>query len=380
MKTDFMINTAIELVEQGWVPDWFIRRAIQRLCSKRLSSLNVGSEQANLEHQRTFMEAARQSPIALVPEKANEQHYEVPAEFYQQVLGRRGKYSCCFWPEGVSTLDEAEAAALRETCAHAQLENGMQVLELGCGWGSLSLWIVENYPDCRVTAVSNSHSQRAFIEQQAAERGFFDRLTVITADMNDFSTTQKFDRVMSVEMFEHMRNYEILLSRIAGWLTDEGKLFVHIFCHRQFVYAFNDQNADDWMARHFFTGGIMPSDDLLSHFNDHMSVEKQWRWNGRHYQRTSEAWLANLDQKRNQLLPILARTYGEGEAKRWWMRWRLFFLAVAELFACQNGEQWYVSHYLLEPNHAQNQTGGVESMDKPAVNIPLFEFGYRVED
>ena len=188
MKTDFIIHAAIELVEQGWVPDWLIRRAIQRLCTRRLSSLNAGGKQDNSEHQRAFMEAARQSPIALVPEKANEQHYEVPAEFYQQVLGRRGKYSCCFWPEGVSTLDEAETAALQETCAHAQLEDGMQVLELGCGWGSLSLWIVENYPHCRVTAVSNSHSQRAFIEQQAAEQGVFDRLTVVTADMNDFST------------------------------------------------------------------------------------------------------------------------------------------------------------------------------------------------
>ncbi|MFH1303068.1 MAG: cyclopropane-fatty-acyl-phospholipid synthase family protein [Planctomycetota bacterium] len=356
MKTDFIISAAIEFVEQGWVPDWLTRRAIRRLCTKRLMSLNTGSDQTSTEKQQAFIEAARQSPVALVPEKANDQHYEVPAEFYSQVLGRRRKYSCCYWPEGVSTLDEAEAAALRETCAHAQLEDGMQVLELGCGWGSLSLWIVENYPHCRVTAVSNSHSQRTFIERQAAEQGVSNRLTVITADMNNFTTSQKYDRVMSVEMFEHMRNYEILLNRIAGWLTDAGKLFVHIFCHRQFVYEFNDQNADDWMARHFFTGGIMPSEDLLSHFNDHMRVEKQWRWDGLHYQRTAEAWLNKLDQKRNQILPILAATYGEEQAKRWWMRWRLFFLAVAELFACQDGEQWYVSHYLLEPNHHQNQT------------------------
>lgn len=363
MKTDFIINAAIEFVERGWVPDWLIQRAIHRLCTKRLASLETGSDDANTQRLHTFIEAARQSPIALVPEKANEQHYEVPAEFYQLVLGDRRKYSCCFWPEGVTTLDEAEQAALRETCEHAALEDGMQVLELGCGWGALSLWIVENYPQTHVTAVSNSQSQRAFIEQQAADQGLSERLTVLTADMNDFNTSQKFDRVVSVEMFEHMRNYEMLLSRISGWLKDEGKLFVHIFCHRQFSYEFSDQNADDWMARHFFTGGIMPSDDLLSHFKDQMRVEKQWRWNGLHYQRTAVAWLENLDDKRNQLLPILAKTYGSGEAKRWWMRWRLFFLAVAELFAYENGEQWYVSHYLLEQSRQQSQgndTGSVE--------------------
>ncbi|QDV50003.1 SAM-dependent methyltransferase [Gimesia fumaroli] len=365
MKSDLMMNAAIELVERGWIPDWLTRRAIRNLCSKRLATLDAGSDQANRENIQTFIEAAKQSPIALVPEKANEQHYEVPAEFYQLVLGNRRKYSSCYWPEGVSTLDEAETAALRETCLHAQLEDGMQVLELGCGWGSLSLWIVENYPHCRVTAVSNSQSQRAAIEQQAIERGVADRLTVMTADMNDFATSQKFDRVMSVEMFEHMRNYQRLLNRIANWLTDDGKLFVHIFCHRQFVYEFSDQSADDWMARHFFTGGIMPGDDYLAQFNEHMQVTEQWRWDGRHYQRTSEAWLANLDQRRDQILPILAQTYGEQQAKRWLIRWRLFFLAVAELFGYRNGSEWYVSHYLLEPVSAQSSAGNAKSLQTP---------------
>lgn len=355
MKMDRFVNLVIDLIEKGWVPDWLIRRAIRHLCTKRLDSLDAGSEEANELSLRSFVESAKQSPVALVPEKANEQHYEVPADFYTHVLGHRRKYSCCYWPEGVSTLDEAEDAALRETCVHAQLEDGMRILELGCGWGSLSLWILERYPHCQLTAVSNSQSQRAFIEQQAIELGMSDRLTVITADMNDFATSKKYDRVVSVEMFEHMRNYKMLLNRIANWLADDGKLFVHIFCHRHFAYPFNDQSADDWMARHFFSGGIMPSDDFLSRFEDHMRVAKQWCWDGRHYQRTSEAWLANLDQQRHQILPVLAKTYGEQQAGLWCMRWRLFFLAVAELFGYQNGEQWYVSHYLLEPVKLQER-------------------------
>jgi len=355
MSTDFITNSAIELVERGWIPDGLTRNAIRRLCTKRLNSLDVGNAQDQVDQQQAFFTSAKQGPIALVPEKANEQHYEVPAEFYEKVLGPHRKYSCCYWPEGVTTLDEAEAAALRETCTHAEIKDGMQILELGCGWGALSLWILEKYPHCQLTAVSNSHSQRTFIEAQALEQGVSDRLSVITADMNDFTASQKFDRVVSVEMFEHMRNYEILLSRIADWLNVDGKLFVHIFCHCKFVYPFNDQGADDWMARYFFSGGIMPCDELFAHFTDHMSVEKQWRWNGQHYQRTSEAWLANLDQQRVQLLPILGATYGEQQAKRWLMRWRLFFLAVAELFGYENGEQWYVSHYLLERSSVKNQ-------------------------
>ncbi len=356
MKQEFLTNSAIELVERGWVPDWLTRNAIRRLCTKRLSSLNIGDEDQSARQRDAFIESAKQGPIALVPEKANEQHYEVPAKFYETVLGNHRKYSCCYWPEGVSTLDEAEAAALRETCEHAEIKDGMQILELGCGWGSLSLWVLENFPGCQLTAVSNSHSQRMFIEAQAVAKGVSDRLTVITADMNDFTTSQKFDRVVSVEMFEHMRNYEKLLNHIANWLNEDGKLFVHIFCHRQFVYAFNDQGADDWMARHFFSGGIMPSDDLFSHHQNHMKVEKQWRWEGLHYQRTSEAWLNHLDQRREEILPLFSETYGEQQAFRWFIRWRLFFLAVSELFGYENGEQWYVSHYLLTRNSVEAQS------------------------
>lgn len=249
MIADTLTRLAVELIETGWIPDRLTRRGIGRLCEKRLRSVDAGNDQENQQRLQAFVEAAQRGPIAPVPEKANEQHYEVPADLYRYVLGARRKYSSCYWPAGVTSLDEAEEASLRESCKHADLQDGMQVLELGCGWGALSLWIAEHYPNCRITAVSNSHSQRAYIEHRAAELGFTDRLDVITADMNEFATTQKFDRVMSIEMFEHMRNYAELLRRISGWLAEDGKLFVHIFCHRQFAYEFNENGADDWMGR-----------------------------------------------------------------------------------------------------------------------------------
>ncbi|MCA9019726.1 MAG: class I SAM-dependent methyltransferase [Planctomycetaceae bacterium] len=349
MKQELLINLSIELVERGWVPDAIVRRAIRKLCTKRLSNLDSGESELNRIHLQEFVTASRQSPIALVPEKANEQHYEVPAEFYSNVLGSHRKYSCCYWPDGVNTLDEAEAAALRETCEHAEIQDGMSILELGCGWGSLTLWMAENYPDSRITAVSNSHSQREYIQQQAAARGISDRVQVITADMNDFRPEGTYDRVVSVEMFEHMRNYEKLLQRISGWLNEQGKLFIHIFCHREIAYEFSDQNADDWMARHFFSGGIMPCDQLLAQYSKQMRVTKQWRWGGQHYQKTAEAWLSRLDQQRKTIMPLLTATYGKKQAARWLIRWRLFFMAVAELFGYRQGTEWYVSHYLLEP-------------------------------
>lgn len=367
MKNDTLINLGIELVERGWVPDVITRHAIRKLCTQRLLNLDTGEPELNRLKQQEFIAASRKSPIALVPEKANEQHYEVPADFYTIVLGCHRKYSCCYWPEGVQTLDEAEAAALRETCQHAEIQDGMSILELGCGWGSLTMWMAENYPASRITAVSNSHSQREYIEQQLIARGMADRVQVITADMNDFIPEGIYDRVVSVEMFEHMRNYERLLQRISGWLNEQGKLLVHVFCHREFAYAFNDQNADDWMARHFFSGGIMPSDQLLTQFPEQMCVTKQWRWGGKHYQKTAEAWLSNLDQQRARIMPILTAAYGPDQTQRWLIRWRLFFMAVAELFGFRNGAEWYVAHYLLEQQPANNSTE-TSSVADSAVN------------
>ena len=263
------------------------------------------------------------------------------------MLGGHGKYSCCHWQEDTETLDQAEADALRISCERAGLEDGQSVLDLGCGWGSLSLWIAEHYPNSRVTSVSNSAPQRRFIEQQAAHRGLHN-IEVHTVDMNDFETDHRFDRIVSVEMFEHMRNYRELYRRVSTWLQPGGRFFKHIFCHRSTPYAFEDQGPSDWMSRHFFSGGIMPSDNLPLRFQEDLRLLRQDRWNGTHYERTSNAWLANMDRNRDLIMPIMAQTYGDESAAKWFQRWRIFFMACAELFGLNEGREWYVSHYLFE--------------------------------
>ncbi len=345
-----LLSLSLEAVERGLIPDVLTRSAIRGLCEQRLRDCDRGNDIANSRALEAFVESMRVGPIAPVPEKANEQHYELPPEFFAAVLGPYRKYSSCFWPATETSLAEAEAAALEITCQRADLVDGQEVLELGCGWGSLSLWMAERFRNSRVTAISNSAPQRRFIESTAASRGLTN-LHVITADMNHFAIERhRFDRVVSVEMFEHMRNYERLLERIATWLRPDGKLFVHHFCHRQFAYSFETDGDANWMGRYFFTGGLMPSENMLRQFHQHMTVIEQWRWDGTHYQRTSEAWLANLDAHRREVLPILEATYGREAARRWFHRWRLFFLAVAELFGDANGTEWFVSHSLLEPN------------------------------
>ncbi|MBL9091623.1 MAG: class I SAM-dependent methyltransferase [Planctomycetaceae bacterium] len=340
------VALGIAALERGFVPDAVTRAAVRRLCGARLR------EEAGLHGtpaRRAFEESLRTGPIAPVPEKANEQHYELPAEFFELVLGPRRKYSCCCWDGPPTTLAAGEDYALSQTCERAELADGQEILELGCGWGSLSLWMAERYPQARITAVSNSHSQRTYIEARACELGL-SNLRIVTADMNDFAIEAgRFDRVVSVEMFEHMRNYHALLKKIASWLRPDGKLFVHYFCHARLSYPFETEAEDDWMARHFFTGGQMPSEHLLDEFAEHLRVEKRRRWSGRHYQATSELWLRNLDARRAEVLPILARTYGRGEARVWFQRWRVFFLAVAELFGYNGGGEWFVSHQLLVP-------------------------------
>jgi cyclopropane-fatty-acyl-phospholipid synthase len=343
MLTNFLIG----LCEAGLVPDALTRRGIRNLLAKRLEKVDKNSVEANEAEAVRLVNEFSNGPIALLPEKANEQHYEVPAKLYELMLGPRRKYSSCLYPEGCKSLDEAEKSALEETCQHADLRDGQDVLELGCGWGSLTLWMAEKFPNSNITAVSNSASQREFIVDRATERGFADRLNIITCDMNDFQMEQQFDRVVSVEMFEHMRNYQRLLQNVSSWLKPEGKLFVHIFCHKNLTYEFVDAGDEDWMSRHFFSGGIMPGADFIGRFGDHVSVEQHWSWNGNHYRQTCDAWLKNMDQNRADILPVLESNYGKAEGKRWFYRWRMFHMACSELFGFNDGEEWFVSHYLF---------------------------------
>lgn len=337
---------AVNWVEQGLVPDRVIRLGIRRLLKARLAELHRGDVAAGADLTQSFVASLRNEPLALLPEKANEQHYEVPAAFFGEVLGAHRKYSSCFWPEGVATLAQAETAALAVTCERAGLADGQHVLELGCGWGSLTLWMAQRYPGSWITALSNSNSQRKYIETQVAERGLTN-VRVITRDFNEFDTAERFDRIVSVEMFEHLRNWPRAFAQVARWLAPQGKFFMHVFAHRDAPYAFVERDASDWMSKHFFSGGMMPSDDLALHCQDDLRLLQRWRWDGTHYQRTAEAWLRNMDDSRAALMPLFESTYG-ADAAGWWMRWRLFFMSVAELFGFDAGQQWWVSHYLFE--------------------------------
>lgn len=340
--------TAIHWVEQGYVPDRAVRLGIRRLLRQRLNELHSGDPEATARLTESFWQSLREAPLAPLPEMANAQHYELPPEFFAAVLGPRLKYSSCWWPEGVTSLADAEVAALEATCARAGLADGQRILELGCGWGSLSLWMAERYPRARIMALSNSHAQRRHIEAQAQARGL-SNLQVLTADFNGFDTTERFDRVVSVEMFEHLRNWPRAFANVARWLEPDGRFFMHVFAHREAPYPFEARDASDWMSRHFFSGGMMPSDDLALRCQDDLRLLNQWRWNGRHYARTAAAWLERMDAQRDALRPWFSLVYGDKDAALWWMRWRLFFLSVEELFAYDEGGQWWVSHYLFEP-------------------------------
>jgi cyclopropane-fatty-acyl-phospholipid synthase len=343
------VSSAIALrwAEQGRLPDRVVRSGIRHLLRQRLAELHSGDAEAGARITQEFVAQMRAAELAPLPEKANEQHYEVPAAFFAQVLGPHRKYSSCHWPPGVDTLAEAEAAALASTCDRAGLQDGQRVLELGCGWGSLSLWMAERYPNSWITALSNSQSQRAYIEAQAVVRGL-SNLRVLTRDINRFDTDERFDRVVSVEMFEHLRNWPRAFAQVARWLQPGGRFFMHVFAHREAPYAFEVRDESDWMSRHFFSGGMMPSDDLALQCQDDLRLLQRWRWDGRHYQRTAAAWLANMDAGQATLMPLLAATYGADQAGIWWQRWRLFFMAVEELFGHADGRQWWVSHYLFE--------------------------------
>jgi cyclopropane-fatty-acyl-phospholipid synthase len=342
---DRATGLTIGLSERGLMPEPVLRAGIRRLLAARLRS--EAARQAAFRQE--WLQTMSNGPIALVPALANAQHYEVPSPFFQQVLGPQLKYSACYWPEGVATLDVAEEAMLQLTASRAKLADGQRILELGCGWGSLSLWMARRFPAATIIAVSNSAPQKAFIDSLARARGL-QNLTVVTADMNQLEPGgDRFDRIVSVEMFEHMRNWEALLKRARGWVLDDGRLFIHVFAHRRYAYPFDSEGEDNWMGRHFFSGGMMPSVDLLDRLDIPLVVVDRQELSGAHYARTAEAWHANLLAKVRAIEPLLAADLGPRGARIQIARWRIFFLACAELFAFHGGSEWVVSHTLLAP-------------------------------
>ncbi|QEM13128.1 SAM-dependent methyltransferase [Mucilaginibacter rubeus] len=340
-----------KLIEQGRVPDFLLRKGIRKLLQQRLADENKGNVEAQQAHLMNLIAELKASPIAVNTTDANEQHYEVPTQFYQYCLGRNLKYSSGYWKPGVTDINTSEDDMLELTCLRAELKSGQDVLELGCGWGSLSLYMAAKFPQSNFKVVSNSRTQKVYIDEQAQKRGI-SNLTVITADMNTFDIEEKFDRVVSVEMFEHMRNYELLLKKVASFLKADGKLWIHIFTHKEYTYKFEVIDETDWMSKYFFTGGIMPSDDLMFYFNDDLVVEKHWHVSGNHYSKTSEAWLKNMDSHKSQIMPLFEQIYGADQAVKWWVYWRLFYMACAELWNFNNGNEWIVSHYLFHKTTA----------------------------
>jgi len=333
------------LLESGRVPDAVTRVGIRRLLRERLREEEGRPDPA--AHKRRLIAEWSRSPLVVAPRAANDQHYEVPVDFFRLVLGPRLKYSSGLWPKPDTTLAESEEAMLSLSIERAGLADGQRILELGCGWGSLTLAMAERFPGARIDAISNSSTQKVWIDSECARRGIRN-VRIETADIATFSPDERFDRVVSVEMFEHVRNHQALLRRIAGWLLPGGRLFVHIFAHRRHAYLYEDQGPTDWMARHFFTGGMMPSNDLLSRCDSTLTQVFMWTHSGLHYSRTSEAWLANLDARRDDVHEVFRSAYGPGQERRWIARWRTFFLSCAELFRFGAGEEWGVTHYLFE--------------------------------
>lgn len=344
---DYIIQKSLKLVESGLIPDPAIRTAIRALSKKRLIQEGRYDPEQAAQRYMDVLNLLKQSKIAIETDKANEQHYELPTQFFQAVLGKRLKYSACYFPHETTTLDQAENYSLQLYSERAQLKDGQRILELGCGWGSFTLWMAERYPNAHITAVSNSKTQRKHILEQAQAQGLTN-IDVITCDVNVLELTSNyFDRVVSVEMFEHVRNYQRLFEKISGWLKADGLLWCHIFCHRFLHYPFEIKSEYDWMSRYFFTGGLMPSTSTFLHFQEHLELSQHWQWSGQHYEKTANAWLSNMDAQETELRPIFEQVYGK-DADAWWQRWRIFFMACAELFGFEQGQEWVIGHFLFQ--------------------------------
>jgi cyclopropane-fatty-acyl-phospholipid synthase len=344
---DYIIQKSLKLVESGLIPDPAIRAAIRALSKKRLIQEGRYDPEQAAQRYMDVLNLLKQSKIAIETDKANEQHYELPTQFFQAVLGKRLKYSACYFPHETTTLDQAENYSLQLYSERAQLKDGQRILELGCGWGSFTLWMAERYPNAHITAVSNSKTQRKHILEQAQAQGLTN-IDVITCDVNVLELTSSyFDRVVSVEMFEHVRNYQRLFEKISGWLKADGLLWCHIFCHRFLHYPFEIKSEYDWMSRYFFTGGLMPSTSTFLHFQEHLELSQHWQWSGQHYEKTANAWLSNMDAQETELRPIFEQVYGK-DADAWWQRWRIFFMACAELFGFEQGQEWVIAHFLFQ--------------------------------
>ncbi len=335
------------LLKRKMIPDFMIRAEIRKRLAKKLREEYRLSPERRKDRLEQWIREMKTGPIALNTREANEQHYELPASFFGYVLSRHMKYSSGYWDEGVRHLEEADDRMLALTCERAQAADGQDILELGCGWGSLTLYMAKKYPNARITGVSNSKSQRDYI-LYTAEKRRLSNINIITADMNDFSTAEKFDRVMSVEMFEHMRNYAALLEKIAGLLKPDGKLFVHVFAHRELSYPYIAQDPNDWIAKYFFTGGLMPCARIFDYFPEHFRVAAQWDVPGTHYQRTCRAWLDRMDFAEKEVKIVFKEVYGFRHFRKWWAYWRIFFMSCEELFGCAQGKEWFVSHTLME--------------------------------
>ncbi|KAJ3124490.1 hypothetical protein HK098_001101 [Nowakowskiella sp. JEL0407] len=339
------------LIDSGYVPDYITRRGIQYLLSRRIQQLEKGGVTENNAAKVEFIKSLREvNQVAIHTKEANEQHYEVPTKFFLKSLGKRLKYSSCYFESGATNLDEAEEAMLALYAERAEIVDGQSILDLGCGWGSNCLYLCEKFPNCKITALSNSNTQREYIMGVAKSKGF-KNLEVFTGDINTFQwpTPKIFDRIVTVEMFEHMKNYEALLHKVSTWLVPEtGRLFIHVFCHKSQPYSFNTDEANSWMAKYFFTGGTMPSEDFFLWFQKHVEVVDRWSVNGKNYGQTSEEWLKLMDANKKEIMPTFVECYGEKDASIWFQRWRVFYLACAELFNYADGQEWFVVHYLMK--------------------------------